>query len=552
MSSKWSKRLTVSVTGVLLAGSLAACSSGQEASTTGGSGTAQGGASGAPANSQAASGTKISDKERTVRVVFAENPNQPIKNNSIIQQEILKQTNMKLEYEAIPTSNYTDKKKTLIATNNLPDIIQLDKQDLNDFGSTGVFLPLLDYMKKGLMPNFKKFWDANPDMVKMTVDGELYAFPAIARNEAKNGFGPVIRTDLLKKHQLAEPKTFDELLTVLAKLKELYPDSKPWSIRNGTQQLLATSAYMLGSGFNKGNPMYFDKDVEGGKYVFGPASPAFKNVLSYFNKAYKMGVLDTDYATSTQQQWTEKLTSGKSFFFLDNSGFGLNNTRDLRKSQQDATFQVLPIPEYAPGKARANFYATVFTGKTFAISAKAKDPEQLIKLLDWMYSEPASNLMNFGIEGTNYTLDEKGQPKFKEDYVAKFKTSTPTPYYALYSDLGCCQLSFTPYYTNTMTQFQVEKMTGNWDALNDEYWKIVGSDKAYVEPVMDPPLNKQEAARVRELNVTLNTMLDQEYDKFIMGVKKIDEYDAVIKKAREMGATELEKIYNDALARLKK
>ncbi|MCS7461408.1 extracellular solute-binding protein [Paenibacillus doosanensis] len=542
MAKRWSRMAAVSLTGIALTLGMAACSGGKEAAPadTGGS--------------QAAAGAKIADKERTVKVVFPENANQPVKNNSPIQQEIFKRTNVKLDFETVPSSNYNDKKKTLIATNNLPDIIQVEKTDLNDFGSTGVFLPLMDYMNKGLMPNFKKIWDANPDMVKLTVDGELYGFPAVARNELKNGFGPVIREDLLKKHQLEQPKTFDELLTVLAKLKELYPDSKPWTVRNGTPQLLVTTAYMLGSGVNgtKGNGMYYDKDIDGGKYVYGPATPAFKNVLSYFNKAYKLGVLDPDYAVTTQQQWTEKLTSGKSFFFLDNSGFSLNYTRDLRKTQPEGQFQVLPIPEYAPGKARANFYATVFGGKTFAISAKAKNPEQLVKLLDWMYSEEGSNLMNFGIEGVHYALDDKGEPKYKEDYVAKFKDATPTPYYALYSDLGCCQLSFTPHYTNTMSQNQIEKMTGNWDAINDEYWGIIAKDKAYNEPVMDPPLSKEEASRVKELNVTINTMLDQEYDKFIMGVKKIDEYDAVIQKARDMGADELEKIYNDALARMKK
>ncbi|MEI7027081.1 extracellular solute-binding protein [Paenibacillus sp. y28] len=547
MAKWWFGGRTVFLTAaavMLLASGLTACTGNKETPSTGAQGTS------APAAGSASG--KISEKERTVKVVLSESANQPIKNNTPIQQEILKQTGIKLEYEAVPGSNYNDKKKTLMATNNLPDIIQIEKQDINDFGSTGVFLPLMEYMNKGLMPNFKKIWDANPDLVKMTVDGELYAFPAIARNEAKNGFGPVIREDLLKKHNLAAPKTFDELLTVLARLKELYPQSTPWSIRKGTGQLIGTGAYMLGSGYSSGNGIYFDKDVDGGRYVFGPGTPAFKNVLAYFHKAYKMGVLDPDYAVSTSQQWTEKLTSGKSFFFLDNSGFGLNYTRDLRKTQPDAKFQILPIPQYANGKARAQFYATTFTGKAFALSAKAKDPETLVKLVDWMYSEPASNLMNFGVEGVNYTLDDKGQPKYKEDYIAQFKNAQPTPYYAVYSDLGCCQLNFTPYYSNTMSQFQIEKLTGNWDALNEEYWSIVANDKAYVEPVMDPPLSKQEATRVKELTVTLNTMLDQEYDKFIMGVKPIEAYDEVMKKAQQMGAGELEKIYNDALARLKK
>ncbi|WP_165971895.1 extracellular solute-binding protein [Paenibacillus piri] len=547
MTKIWVKGLSVSLCAVMTATSLAACSGGKEAASSENSGSGN-----APAN--AAGSGKLSEKEREVKVTFPEHPNQPVKNFALVQQEIFKQTNIKLKFETVPNSNYNDKKKTLLATNNLPDIIQIDMSDVNNFGSTGVFLPLLQYMNKGMMPNFKKFWDQYPDIMKLTADGELYGFPAIGRNELKNGFGPVIRTDLLQKHNLPVPKTFDELLTVLAELKKLYPDSTPFSVRKGSgpiHQLFKTMAYPLGSGVGGGNGIYFDKDLNGGQYVYGPATPQFKEVLGYFNKAFSMGVLDKDYAVATQQQWTEKLTSGKSFFFFDNSGFALDYTKQLQKAVPDGKFQIIPTPANKTGQARAEFYATTLTDKMFAISSKAKDPETLIKLLDWMYTEKASNLMSYGVEGVHHTLDEKGQPKLNADYVMKFKDGQPTPFYAMYSDLGSGKLSFTPWFANMDPQVQVEKLTGSWSPVHEEYWKTIADDKAYHDPYIDPPLTKEEAARVKEILAPLNTMLEQEYDKFIMGVKKIDEYDAVMKKARDTGGAELEKIYNDALARLK-
>ncbi|UQZ83683.1 Lipoprotein LipO precursor [Paenibacillus konkukensis] len=488
--------------------------------------------------------------ERTIKVMFSETDNQKIRANTPIQQEIAKRTGFRLMYTAVPTSNYNDKKKTLLATQNAPDIMQIDKQDVNEFSSAGAFLPLMDYMNRGLMPNLKKLWDENPDLIRLTVDGELYGFPAIVRDEAKNGFGPVIRMDLLQKHHLPVPRSFDELLDVLKRLKELYPESAPWSVRKGTSQLLAASSYMLGSGYNVGNGIYFDKDKDGGRYVYGPASPQFKNVLTFLNKAYTSGVLDPDYAVLTQQQWTEKLTGGESFFFLDNSGFGLNFTRALRTAHPEAFFQVMPIPEYAEGKARAQFYMNTFSGKMFAVSSKVQDPESVVKLLDWMYSEEAFRLMNFGIEGVHYTLDGNGRPVYKKDFVETFIHAQPTPYYALYSELGCCQLSFTPYYSNTLSQFQIEKMTGTWDKLNEEYWSLIASDPAYRPSVMEPPLTKREAARAKDIHSTLNDMLDEQFDKFIMGLKPIEGYDQVIRQARELGASELEDIYNRAAARL--
>ncbi|MCR8635693.1 extracellular solute-binding protein [Paenibacillus radicis (ex Xue et al. 2023)] len=547
MTRTWVKGLSLSLCTVMVASGLAACSSGGKEASSPSAGNGN-------TSSKAAGAGKISEKEREVKVTFPEHPNQPVKNYALVQQEIFNQTNIKLKFENVPNSNYNDKKKTLLATNNLPDIIQIEMSDVNNFGSTGVFVPLLQYMNKGLMPNFKKFWDQYPDMVKLTADGELYGFPAIGRNELKNGFGPVIRTDLLKKHNLPVPKSFDELLTVLAELKKLYPDSTPFSVRKGSgpiHQLFKTMAYPLGSGVGSGNGIYFDKDVNGGQYLYGPATPQFKEVLAFFNKAFSMGVLDKDYAVATQQQWTEKLTSGKSFFFMDNSGFALDYTKQLQKAVPDGKFQIIPIPTNKSGKARAEFYATTLTSdRMFAISSKAKDPETLIKLIDWMYTEKASNLMSYGIEGVHHTLDDKGQPKLKAEYVAKFKEGQPTPFYAMYSELGSGKLSFTPWFANMDPQVQVEKLTGSWSDVHEEYWKTIADDKAYHDPYLDPPLTKEEAARVKEILAPLTTMLEQEYDKFIMGVKKIDEYDAVMKKARDTGGAELEKIYNGALARL--
>ena len=82
-------------------------------------------------------------------------------------------------------------------------------------------------------------------------------------------------------------------------------------MRSGTVKNIQKVAHMLGSGYGD-NGIYYDYDVDGGRYVFGPATPEFKNVLSC-QMAYEAGVLDRDYAVTTKQQWEEKLTSGKSF-----------------------------------------------------------------------------------------------------------------------------------------------------------------------------------------------------------------------------------------------
>ena len=492
--------------------------------------------------------SKISDKEITVSFLLMDSPTQPLKNFAPAQQEIFKRTNIKMDYQIVPSSSYKDKKSILLGTNNFPDIAYLQNmEDVVTYGSTGILEPLTQYINEETMPNFYKFWQEYPEMKKFLLDGELYVFPVIARDESANGFGPVIRKDLLEKHNIESPKTFDELLDVLVQLKEIYPDSIPWTGRNGTNQLLKTTAYMLGSGYGNSG-MYYDYDVNGGSYVFGPASSNFKEVLSYLNKAFTLGVLDPEFATTTAEQFESKLSSGRSFFYLDNSGFGQNYTQSLRKLDglQDATMQVLPILENAFGQNRAVSYAKDIAGRFYAVNASAKNKEEIIQLIDWLYSKEGSDISNYGVEGESFEYNEAGEPEFKQDFVMQYKDAQPSAYYSIYSDLGITKLNFSLWAMNTRTWFEIEKLIGNWDEVSDEYWTIINNDQAYTQPYIDPPFTAEESEKIKEITIDLTTMLEQEYNKFIMDVEPIENWDKVIEKAEEMGVRELEQIYNDA------
>lgn len=513
----------------------------------------QKGADTAPSDTKPAVGSKISEKERTLTILMTDSPTQPLKNYAPAQQEIFKKTNIKLEYQIVPSSNFDDKKNILLASNNMPDIAYIKPADVAQYGPTGIFLPLKNYIDK--MPNYKKFWNQYTDMSKYLVGGELYALQVVAREETANGFGPIIRTDLLQKNNLAIPTTFDELLGTLTQLKKTYPDSKPWTGRKGTAQLLKTTSYMLGSGYGE-DGLYYDFDVEGGKYVYGPASKEFKNVLSYLNKAYKAGVLDPDFATTTAEQFDSKMSSGKSLFFIDNNGFGLNYTKSLKKVDPDAKLQAIPFLKNSAGQRRAVAYATTLADRFYAINAKVKDPDTVVKFMDWMYGKEGSDISNYGVEGTSFQYNSKNEPEFIKDYVMKFKDATPSTYYAVFSDMGITKLNFSLWATNTSTTFQIEKLAGNWDSLNDEFWGLMKKENekggAFVQPAIDPPLSEKDAERVKQLKLDLSTMLTQEFNKYIIGVEPIDNWDKVIEKEVKLGVRELEKIYNDANAAYKK
>ena len=492
--------------------------------------------------------TWLVDEPTTVTVLVMDSAMQPIKNYAPAQQEIFRLTGIKLDYQIVPFSSYDEKKNVLLATNNWPDIAYVRPADLPMYAPVGIFEPLLQYVNEETMPNFYRFWTQYPDMKNFLVDGELYAFPVIARDESANGFGPVIRKDLLEKHNIPIPETFDELLDVLDQLHQLYPDVIPYTGRKGTSQLLKTTSYMLGSGYGS-NGLYYDHDL--GKYVFGPATQEFKAVLSWLNEAYERGILDPDFATSTAEQMESKLSSGRALFFLDNSGFGVNYTKALNKIEgyEDAVFQIIPIPENSFGVRRAESYAKDLTDRFYAVNASSKNKEAVIKLIDWLYSDYGSDISNYGVEGYSFEYNEEGEPEFLLSYLEQFRDASPSSYYAVYEDLGVTKLNFCLYACNTRTWFEIEKALGNWDEVSDEYWNIVNNDDAYVPPKIAPALTTEESERSTDILMELTTVLEQEYNKYIMGIEPIENWDSVIAHCEELGARELEDIYNTALAR---
>lgn len=494
----------------------------------------------------------VSDETVTISFMTSEGSSQTIPEESASREAILEATNVQLDIQTAPGDSYSEKMNIALGTNNFTDIIYLEggQSTISTYAPEGILQPLMQYVNEETMPNFYKVWTEHTEMKKYLIDGELYAFPVIGTSTSMgNGFGACIRMDLLEENDIPTPTTFDELEDALIELNEIYPGSTPWVGRKGTNQLLATTSYMLGSGFgSRTNPMYWDHDE--GAYIFGPASENFKAVLEYLNRCYESGVLDPEYATSTQENMEAKMENGQAFFYLDNSGFAQNYTKILIQieGQEDGVIQLLPTLENSFGKRRAESYATIYLGRFYGINAGCEHMDELIKFIDFLYSDEGYNITNYGKEGYSYELDEDGTPHYIQEYLEQFAGASPSSFYAVYSDLGVGQLDLC-LLLNAATQLEILQALDEWTDDVEEFYEIVAADDAYVEPHIEPSFTTEESERSTDILTDLTTYLDQTYDNFIMGVRDISEWDSVIAELESMGVRELEEIYNNAEAR---
>jgi putative aldouronate transport system substrate-binding protein len=521
----WKASCSLLVVGGLLAG----CSS-----TVKESGTA------APGNATA--------KPMNLSLMRYENPTQAVLADSQAVQEILKRKNIKLEIQSVPQSNYEDKKKTLIATNSLPDLIEVKQDDITNNADSGIFLDLTPYLDK--MPNFQKLVKEHPEVNKNKIDGKLFGFPLITAWGLQAGQVPMMRTDMLAKLNLKTPTTYDELYEVLKKFKEANPTSYPFTSRaanglTGTENLVNPIAFGFGSGYTTpaGSKIYYDDTAK--KYIFGPATPEFKDAISWLHKLYKDKLLDPDYTVSTSQIWQEKLSAGKSFFFQDNNSFGVNFNLALQKTDPNAKFDLLPVLASDKGVKRNAIYQLDHIQESFAVSARVKDPAAVIQFIDWLYGEEGTRLTNWGIENVDYTITN-GEYKITEATLAKFKDK-PDPYRAMGSALGLNNLGLGINLEDHPIIPVSPKEAIIW---SDKNLKDLSSGIVFRQ-TFDPAFTQEEREKLKKLRTQLDSYMTQTLDKFIITDGALNEWDAFVKQCIDKGAKEMETIYNTAAARTK-
>ncbi|TDF99750.1 extracellular solute-binding protein [Paenibacillus piri] len=537
MAKKNKKMIALSSSLALTLVALAGCSSQSSSPPPASSPKTEGQSQKSPDGKSA--GGKLFEQPMTLKVMLPDGASQPIVADAPAIQEIFKKTNVKIELQPSPDTNYAEKVQTLLATNNIPDIIRIPKTNFLDsapLAKAGMFVAVTDHLD--VAPNLKKVIEENPEIKKMMIDGKLYGFPVMGKWKVRYGQLPLIRDDLLKKLNLQAPTSFEELYQVLKKFKEAYPDTYPITFRNGIANFLPYMAYALGSGY----PIYYDPNVNGGKYVYGPAHASdFKPVLTYLNRLYSEKLLDPDYAVNTGQTWQEKLSSGKSLFYYDNNTYGLTFTKALQAKDPQAKFEQIRIMKNDKGQIR-NYEYPKDWWHMFAVSSKVKDPKAVVKFMDWMYSDEGVLATNFGAEGEHYKLDN-GKPVVLDSVLQKY-LDKKDPFHAMQSALGTGLLAFATYVDERPLIAISPPELETWS-------KLMEQDKGYFQNIMDPPFNKEEMDKLKQLKTQVDTLVQQEIDKFIMGTRKLSDYDNFAKQLTDKGALDIEKIYNDANARLK-
>ncbi len=385
---------------------VAACSNGNTNTGTDSKGNTAD--SGTPAANASNEGDKL---EPITVTMFATDLNTNYENmQSPVGKKITELTGVTLQID-YPVGDPQQKISLMAASGEYPDLV-FAKNDVNMLVEAGGLVDLAPLIEEH-GPNIKKLYGDYLKRLRWSKDNDAIYFLGTygvndQRWEPNDGF--MLQHAVVKELGYPEIKTVQDFENAIRAYMEKYPtiDGQPtlglslladdWRIAQSV-----TNPGVFSTGGSDDGEWYIDDNNQ--KPVIHYTRPEEKEYFKWLNHMYNSGLIDPESFVQKYDQYKAKIASGRVLALID-SGWQFRDPQlALRQEGKDErTYGVYPVQVNESTKNRDFQSAGYSGGVGVGISTSAKDPVRLIKFLDWLCSEEAQILNNWGIEGEHYTV----------------------------------------------------------------------------------------------------------------------------------------------------
>ena len=461
--------------------------------------------------------------------------------------ELEKRTGIHIEFQHPPVGQENEQLNIMLASNELPDLIYWNWSNLPGGAAkalTDNILVSLNDQLEANAPNLLALYEEYPDarVDSMLDDGTFYMMPFIKPDKTVRSVqGFQLRGDWLEKLGLESPETIDDWYEVLTAFKQQDPNG------NGEQDEIPFTAMKnqnlsdLGlSQFAGAWGIILDFYVDDGKVHYGPAEPVYKEYLTEMRKWYEEGLIDSDFAIADQKQFDAKITTNEagSFYGLASGNMG-RYMNMLIEDQPEFSLNAVYWPETESGERYAIYSEMVrpIVGEGVGITSANEHVTESIKWCDYQYGEEGRLLMNFGIEGESYTMED-GEPVYTDVIFNNPDGLTPDQAVAKYATtFGASTIYDTRYYTQILVLPQQKEAIQIW----------ADGDTSLILPSTTPTV--EESSRLASITNEINTYASEMFNKFVMGQEPIENFDQYLEQIKNMGVDEAIEIQQAAYDR---
>jgi len=315
--------------------------------------------------------------QQTTLRVFSGGANQrPDLMRKLFDQYQAKNPNVKIDIETGGATSELQRQylsTVLNAKDSAIDIYMIDIVNPAQYFGAGWLEPLDAYIGKPadvLKPYLPVYSTSN------VVDGKLAAMPAFA-----DAMFMYYRKDLLDKHGVKEPKTWDELSAAASKIQkaEGNPNLQGLSIQGAPIEGAVCTFLLPYWGQGK------DFNDAAGKMTLDKAA-ATKGLATWLTMV-DQGVIKKNVAEVKTPDTVNEFKAGQVIFAI-NWGFAWDKFKDDPDTQVKGKVGVMPLPAMAGGKS-----ATCVGGWQWAVSAFSKNKSAAANLVKFMSSTDSSKFL---------------------------------------------------------------------------------------------------------------------------------------------------------------
>ena len=469
--------------------------------------------------------------------------------DNMVLQELQKRTGITLDITSTAITGAADAVSLQVASGDYPEI-------WSGFGSyyTGgiseaieqeIILDLAEYKE-----NFSSYFeilDNYPIYGKnaYTDDGNVGVLNGIWTNPVVD-VGLAVRQDYLDELGLDVPTTLDDFYEALTAMKDKY--GAYYYMNQDSSDPVNSFAQCFGVVGNAGSSStyayYMAKNGE--EVVFSPLEDGFKDYLETMAKWYSEGLIYTDFLSAPDAvPGSDLLLSGDIGVTYYNAA---SYTTLMGQVEAGSSFKLTPVEPPVnvetgePGHLGrlVDYVSPKGYSLSTALEPGSETFDAVCSMLDYLYTNEGSELMNYGMEDVTFTYDADGNHVWTDLMV---NNPDGLAYSWCISRYTFGAGSFRIDSSRTLANYGDEEMH------LIEVWNNGECDTRDVLPSSGLSLTSDEAAAYSAGFSDIRTHAQQNILAFITGTRSIDEYDTFVEELESMNVDECTQILQDALDR---
>lgn len=475
----------------------------------------------------------------TITIWGSDRENMPFRNGLETIELLKERLGINIEIISAPTESISEKYGLLMASGDLPTIVQYKANDLLLYKDA--WQPLNELLNETDTPNLWAVY-SDPDMRRRVSDTDGNIRYIGQRTAITCGKVYFYRQDWLDKLNLEAPKTAEDLYNVFKAIKEGDPNG------NGEADEIPFSVRKQGKN-NRSNLMAFINNwgiaetffAEDGKVKFGATDARMKEALEWLHRCYEEKLIDMEYLTLDKTAWYSEWTNNQVFMSYDWAAY-IDNVSNLFKNENSDIRIVGALPPEGPtgiSETRDQLQPIADGEWNAAIYVGATDEQKkaAMKLFDYLYSEEGMLLMNFGVEGEQFEYVD-GEIKYTDLIMNNPDGLSPQDALRSFGVQILLTLRQDARYERAFVTDEVNRIRDLYESENH-----IGA----AFPTLD--FTSDEQSIINEKYTEIETYMNEMIDKFIMGVESLDHFDAYAAQIEKMGIADVLAVYQTAYDR---